>query len=187
MSSADGSTITCLDCGNGCEGEAPHDCTGRYRVEAPSPGREDLLSVDLPAEPYGIALEPEGGYLVVAHLVDGGISLLDLAGYQGDSRRGGPDLVDVLTGVMAEDADGRSGGFNVVARSPGDPSDWLYIGNRAASQILTVRVVGGESAPSEDRGLQLVTGPSIILGAPWAPWRAAPTFAAWPCQPTPIA
>ena len=169
MDSADGDTITCLDCGSGCGGEAPRDCTNRYKVEGPSSGREDSVSTKMPDEPYGIALSPSGGFVVVAHLVDGALSLIDLGGFQGDLRRGGPDLVDVLEGVMAQDSDGRSGGYTVAARTPDDPAGWFYISNRAASQILTVRVLNADQPVAEDRGLKLVLGPSIVLGAPSGP------------------
>jgi len=169
MESADSSTIACLDCGLGCEGDAPRDCLDRYRVEAPSKGRRDLLPALLPAEPFDLYHDGQGGFILVAHLVDGTLSLIDLGGFQGDLRRGGPDLVDVLPAVLATDPDGRAGGFNVVTRTPDDPSGWIYVSNRAASQILTVRVLGADAPVAEDRGMEMVIGPSVVLGAPVGP------------------
>lgn len=167
--SEDATDVACLDCGEGCGGSAPRDCSGPFRVQAPSPGRQETLSLDLQAEPYGLALDPVSGFLVVAHLVGGGLSLIDLGGYRGDVRPGGPDLVDALENVMASDSDGRSGGFAVAERTPGDPEGWVYVGNRAASQILTLRVVGAGDPVSEERDLHMVLGPTLVLGAPTGP------------------
>jgi DNA-binding beta-propeller fold protein YncE len=165
---ADGAEVTCADCGGGCDGRAPHDCTDAYTIEEPSAGREDLVSY-LPNEPYGLAVEPAGGFLLLAHMVNGTLSLVDLVGYQGDLRRGGPDLVEVRANVMSTDQNGLSGGYDVVARTPGDPNGWFYVSNHAAAQILTVRVAGADGPVAEDRGLRLVLGPSINLTAPAGP------------------
>ena len=169
-SDQDDAEVLCLDCGEGCDGDELRDCKDSFRIETASAGRDDFLASDaLPAEPYGLGLEAAGGFMVLVHLVGGNLSLIDLVGYQGDLRRGGPDVVDVLMQVMGQDAEGRSGGFNVVARTPGDPLGWFYISNRAAAQIVTVRVAGGDVAVAEDRGLRLVLGQSIVLTAPYGP------------------
>ncbi|MFH2007475.1 MAG: hypothetical protein ABI333_12895 [bacterium] len=172
----DASNVTCLDCGAGCDGDQPRDCEDGYRIEGPSEGREDHVTVTMPAEPYGLAVEPSGGFLVLAHLVGGSLSLVDLAGYQGELRRGGPDVVDVLEDVLGVDGEGRSGGYNVVQRDAADPCSWFYVSNRAAAQIASLRVAGCDVAPSldgvgqpEDRGLRLVLGPSVVMTAPFGP------------------
>jgi hypothetical protein len=176
---ADGAEVTCVDCGAGCDGAAPRDCGEAYSIDAPSSGREDLVPY-LPNEPYGLAVEPAGGFLLLAHMVSGTLSLVDLVGYQGDLRRGGPDLVDVRTEVMSTDSNGLSGGYDVVARTPGDPTGWFYVSNQSAAQIVTLRVAGADGPVAEDRGLRLVLGPSITLTAPTGRSRAA-----WTCAGSP--
>ncbi|MDY0004514.1 MAG: hypothetical protein RBU30_24675 [Polyangia bacterium] len=165
----EGDELLCLDCGQGCERSGLRDCEKTYRVESPSPGRESLVSGTMPDEPFGIGLQPLGGYAVLAHLVTGSLSLVDLVGYQGNLRRGGPDLVDILRDVMSKSADNVSGGFNVVLRTPEDPAGWIYVSNRSASQILMLRVSGASGPLAEDRGLRMVLGPSVVLGAPLGP------------------
>lgn len=169
MGGDNGDEILCLDCGQGCSTAGLSDCLARHRVEVPSPGRSGQMSGDLPAEPFGLGLQPVGGFMLVAHLVGGSLSLVDLGGYQGDLRRGGPDLVHILVDVLSRSAENASGGFNVAFRSPGDPTDWIYLSNRRASQILMLRVAGADEPVDEDRGLRMVLGPSVVLGAPLGP------------------
>lgn len=163
---SDSSEVECLDCGDGCTTSEIRDCKADYRVEAPSKARQDYVYSTLPEEPYGLALEREKGFVVLAHLAGGSLSLVDLCG---DPADGHPDLVDVLLGVMGQDVDGRSGGFNVVQRDEADPCGWFYVSNRAAAQLMTLRVSGCDAAVDADRGLRLVTGPAVILTAPFGP------------------
>jgi hypothetical protein len=163
---ADSSEVTCMDCGEGCETTDIRDCKSDYRLNAPSAARQVYVDDTLPAEPFAMALEPAGGFLILAHLAGGSLSLVDLCGDPTSER---PDLVDVLVGVMGQDADGRSGGFNVVQRDKTDPCGWFYVSNRAAAQLMTLRVDGCNEPAGADRGLRLVMGPSIILTAPFGP------------------
>jgi len=167
---SDSSEVQCLDCGDGCTTNEIRDCKGGYRLEAPSEARQDYVESILPDEPFCQALEPAGGFLVMAHLAGGSLSLVDLCGDPVDDGWRRPDLVDVLVGAMGQDTDGRSGGFNVVQRDPTDPWGWFYVSNRAAAQIMTLRVSGDPDQPvAEDRGLRLVVGPSLVLTAPFGP------------------
>ncbi len=167
--SVDSPQLTCLDCGDGCESSELRDCTASYRLEAPSAARRDYVYNTLPAEPFAMALEPEGGFMILAHLAGGTLSLVDLCGDPSDDGWRSPDLVDVIQGVMGQDAEGRSGGFNVVQRDTTDPCGWFYVSNRAAAQLMTARVAGCDTSVDADRGLRLVLGPSIILTAPYGP------------------
>lgn len=161
------SDVSCLDCGEGCDKTDTRDCRGSHRIEAPSSARRDYVHGELPGEPFAMALEPNAGFVILAHLAGGSLSLVDLCG---DPTDGLPDLVDVLVGVMGQDADGRSGGYNVVQRDTSDPDGWFYVSNRAAAQIVTLRVSQDETSPvADDRGLRLVLGPSVILTAPFGP------------------
>ncbi len=166
VKTTDGSAVTCLDCGGGCDTTEIRDCKADYRLEAPSAARREYVHETLPAEPFAMALEPAGGFLILAHLAGGSLSLVDLCG---DPTSEAPDLVDVLLGAMSQDPEGRSGGFNIVQRDPSDPCGWFYASNRAAAQLMTLRVAGCDVDASADRGLRLVVGPSIILTAPFGP------------------
>jgi hypothetical protein len=165
---SDSSEVECLDCGDGCTTSEVRDCKGSYRLEAPSKARQGYVHSTLPAEPFGLALESAGGFLILAHLAGGSLSLVDLCGDPVDDGWRRPDLVDVLLGVMGQDVNGRSGGFNVVQRDATDPCGWFYVSNRAAAQLMTLRV-SEDPDPAADRGLRLVMGPSVILTAPFGP------------------
>jgi len=169
MGTDDASTVSCLDCGAGCETREVRDCKEGYRLEAPSAARQDYVYEVLPEEPYGLALEPTGGFVVLAHLAGGSLSLVDLCGDPVDDGWRRPDLVDVLVDVMGQDGDGRSGGFDVVQRDKSDPCGWFYVSNRAAAQIVTLRVSGCDADVTADRGLRIAMGPSLILTAPFGP------------------
>lgn len=174
ITSADGTDaasaqVQCLDCGDGCVTSEIRDCKGGYKLDEPSDARADYVESLLPNEPYGVALDPAGGFLVMTHLSGGSLSLVDLCGDPVDDGWRRPDLVDVLPGIMGQDAEGRSGGFSVVQRDTADPCGWFYVSNRAAAQIMTLRVSGCDAAPEDDRGLRLAIGPSIIMTSPFGP------------------
>ncbi len=169
VTSGEGGDIACLDCGSGCVKEGLRDCEGSFLLDAPSEGRADYVQAHLPDEPYGLALEPAGGFAIISHLSGGSLSLVDLCA---DPLEGGwraPDLVDVLPEIMGQDTEGRSGGYWVAQRDRADPCSWFYVSNRAAAQIMTLRVAGCDTAPAQDRGLRISVGPSIILTAPFGP------------------
>ncbi len=167
--SADGSTVACLDCGDGCVTKEIRDCKGDYKLDQPSPAREDYVASLLPTEPYGLALDRAGGFMVLSHLSGGSLSLVDLCGDPVEDTWRRPDLVDVLPGILSQDPEGRSGGFTVVQRDSSNPCGWFYVSNRAAAQIATLRVSGCDEDPAADRGLRLAVGPSVILTSPFGP------------------
>lgn len=120
-----------LECGG--EGAYPR-CDGDHQLEQL---RDDPDLAGLSSEPFGLYVDGVNGYVVVAHLTSGNISLASSP--PDDSEP--PLLVDVKGGFFATSrTTGLRGAVAVEGRQPGDPNDLLYVTSRGESRIQMLHV-----------------------------------------------
>jgi DNA-binding beta-propeller fold protein YncE len=108
-------------------------CDAEHRM---SQLRDDLDLLPLSSEPFGLHVDGVNGYLVVAHLTTGNVTLAT-APPGGES----PLLVDVKGGFFEPRATGVRGAVAVAGRRPGTPNDLIYVTSRSESRVQTLTVV----------------------------------------------
>ncbi len=119
-----------LSCGG--TGRAPL-CDDDHRL---SRLRGDLELPVLEREPFGLYVDPTGGYAVVTHLSNATVSLVEAP------RDGAPPVIsDELGGLFASQSSTIRGAVAVAGRRPGEEQTLLYVTSRSENriQMLTVR------------------------------------------------
>lgn len=145
--------------------DKPHRISTVFRTTFPPPAVPEE-AVDLPAEPFGLALDPvlELGY--VTHLSTGHVSLLDLRATNPEPR-----AIDFRSGFFTANTAGDLTAFAVEPRTPGDANGFVYLTSRTSARVAMFRVSGATPpAPADLRGgARLVPGPTFDLPSQFVP------------------
>lgn len=110
--------------------------------------RNDATIPSLPAEPFGIALDPVGEHGFVTHLTTGVVTLM----YAPHALGSTPALLDANTGLWTQsNQTGAFGASGVAVRRPGDPLGLVYVTSNAEARVSMVHAVdmgvGGNGLP----------------------------------------
>lgn len=119
-----------FECGG--SGDYPR-CDVRHQI---TQLRGDPDQGTLTSEPFGIFVDGDNGYAVVAHLTTGNVSLV--ATPPDDSEP--PVLADVKGGFFTTRVNGLRGAVGVAGRRPGTADDLVYVTSRVESRVQMLHV-----------------------------------------------
>lgn len=110
--------------------------------------RDDATIPSLPAEPFGIAVDPVGEHGYVTHFTTGVVTLM----YAPHALGSTPALLDAATNLWTQsNQTGRFGAAGVAVRRPGDPLGLVYVTSNAEARVSMVHTVdmgmGGNGLP----------------------------------------
>jgi hypothetical protein len=108
--------VTCLDCGEGCDGGYPADCKSSHRIS---------LDEGLASDPFKLLYDEENGYIIVTHLGEGDLTMVDVL-------MDPPGVSQVLSDVFTS-SNGRSGSYEAI--KSGSSGSEYFVSNSQSPEI----------------------------------------------------
>lgn len=117
-----------LSCGG--TGTSPL-CDGEHRLDSVVTVESSLFS-----EPWGVHVDSGNEYVMVTHLTEPVVTLLDAP-----ASGAAPTITDVAGGLFSQNPEsGVRGATGVAGRLPGTPGDLVYVTSRAEARVQTLTV-----------------------------------------------